>query len=77
MRLFVAMMLAGLALLAGCQTKGEKKAPCPPISGFLADWFSLIDMWALFLLQTLYNEGQTPLLLPRCLPVRYVFDQMP
>ena len=34
MRLFVSMMLAGLALLAGCQTKGEKKAPCPPISGY-------------------------------------------
>ena len=34
MRLFVSMMLTGLALLAGCQTKGEKKAPCPPISGY-------------------------------------------
>ena len=35
MRLFVAMMLAGLVLLAGCQTKGEKKAPCPPISSYV------------------------------------------
>ncbi|MBN9032511.1 MAG: hypothetical protein J0I23_22185 [Rhizobiales bacterium] len=34
MRLPVAIMLLGLALLAGCQTKGEKKAPCPPISGY-------------------------------------------
>lgn len=34
MRLFVSMMLAGLVLLSGCQTKGEKKAPCPPISGY-------------------------------------------
>jgi len=34
MRLLVATMLAGLVLLAGCQTKGEKKAPCPPISGY-------------------------------------------
>ena len=35
MRLLVATMLAGLVLLAGCQTKGEKKAPCPPISGYV------------------------------------------
>lgn len=35
MRLPVAIMLSGLALLVGCQTKGEKKAPCPPISGYL------------------------------------------
>lgn len=35
MRLSVAIMLCGLALLAGCQTKGEKKAPCPPISGYV------------------------------------------
>ena len=34
MRLLVATMLAGLVLLTGCQTKGEKKAPCPPISGY-------------------------------------------
>ncbi|MBN9052671.1 MAG: hypothetical protein J0H80_02610 [Rhizobiales bacterium] len=34
MPLLVAIMLFGLALLAGCQTKGEKKAPCPPISGY-------------------------------------------
>lgn len=34
MRYLVATMLAGLVLLAGCQTKGEKKAPCPPISGY-------------------------------------------
>lgn len=34
MRFLVATMLAGLVLLAGCQTKGEKKAPCPPISGY-------------------------------------------
>lgn len=34
MRLLVATMLAGLVLLGGCQTKGEKKAPCPPISGY-------------------------------------------
>jgi len=34
MPLFVAVMLSGLALLAGCQTKGEKTAPCPPISGY-------------------------------------------
>ena len=34
MRLLVATMLAGLVLLASCQTKGEKKAPCPPISGY-------------------------------------------
>ena len=37
MRLLVATMLAGLVLLAGCQTKGEKKAPCPPISGYAED----------------------------------------
>ncbi|GAA5666759.1 hypothetical protein T8J41_20190 (plasmid) [Nitratireductor rhodophyticola] len=36
MRLIVATTLAGLVLLAGCQTKGEKKAPCPPISGYAA-----------------------------------------
>lgn len=35
MRLPVAIVLSGLALLAGCQTKGEKKAPCPPISGYV------------------------------------------
>ena len=35
MRLLVATMLAGLVLLTGCQTKGEKKAPCPPISGYV------------------------------------------
>lgn len=34
MRFLVATMLAGLVLLAGCQTKGEEKAPCPPISGY-------------------------------------------
>jgi nitrous oxide reductase accessory protein NosL len=34
MRFLVATMLAGLVLLAGCQTKGERKAPCPPISGY-------------------------------------------
>jgi hypothetical protein len=34
MRLLVATMLTGLVLGAGCQTKGEKKAPCPPISGY-------------------------------------------
>ncbi|MBA4799776.1 MULTISPECIES: hypothetical protein [Pseudomonadota] len=34
MRFLVVTMLAGLVLLAGCQTKGEKKAPCPPISGY-------------------------------------------
>ena len=34
MRILVVTMLAGLVLLAGCQTKGEKKAPCPPISGY-------------------------------------------
>jgi hypothetical protein len=34
MRLIVATTLAGLVLVAGCQTKGEKKAPCPPISGY-------------------------------------------
>ncbi len=34
MRLLVATMLAGIVLLTGCQTKGEKKAPCPPISGY-------------------------------------------
>ncbi|WP_167549725.1 hypothetical protein [Ensifer aridi] len=34
MRLLVMTMLASLALLAGCQTKGEKKAPCLPISGY-------------------------------------------
>ncbi len=34
MRSPVAIMLFGLALLVGCQTKGEKKAPCPPISGY-------------------------------------------
>ncbi len=37
MRLIVATMLAGLVALAGCQTKGEKKAPCPPISGYVPD----------------------------------------
>lgn len=35
MRLSVAIMLSALALLVGCQTKGEKKAPCPPISGYV------------------------------------------
>lgn len=35
MRLTVAILLSGLPLLAGCQTKGEKKAPCPPISGYV------------------------------------------
>ena len=34
MRLLDATMLAGLVLLAGCQTKGEKKAPCPTRSGY-------------------------------------------
>ncbi len=34
MRFLVATMLASLVLLSGCQTKGEKKAPCPPISGY-------------------------------------------
>jgi len=34
MHLIVATSLAGLVLVAGCQTKGEKKAPCPPISGY-------------------------------------------
>lgn len=34
MRFLVATMLAGVFLLGGCQTKGEKKAPCPPISGY-------------------------------------------
>lgn len=34
MRLLVMTMLASLVLLAGCQTKGEKKAPCPPISDY-------------------------------------------
>lgn len=34
MRLSIAFMLSGLALVVGCQTKGEKKAPCPPISGY-------------------------------------------
>lgn len=35
MRLSVSIMLSGLLLLGGCQTKGEKKAPCPPISGYV------------------------------------------
>jgi hypothetical protein len=35
MPLLVAITLSSLALLAGCQTKGEKKAPCPPISSFV------------------------------------------
>jgi hypothetical protein len=30
-------MLASFVILAGCQTKGEKKAPCPPISGYAPD----------------------------------------
>lgn len=34
MRLLVMTMLVGLVFVAGCQTKGEKKAPCPPISGY-------------------------------------------
>ncbi|MCM5689751.1 hypothetical protein M8037_13225 [Sinorhizobium meliloti] len=34
MRLLITTMLTGLVLLAGCQTKGEKKAPCPPLSGY-------------------------------------------
>lgn len=34
MRSFIAIMLSCLALLGGCQTKGEKKAPCPPIAGY-------------------------------------------
>ena len=34
MRLTFSMLLTLLFLLASCQTKGEKKAPCPPISGY-------------------------------------------
>lgn len=34
MRLLVMTILTGVAVLAGCQTKGEKKAPCPPIAGY-------------------------------------------
>ncbi len=34
MRSFVAIMLSCLALLSGCQTKGEKKAPCPPMASY-------------------------------------------
>ena len=34
MRLLVMTMLVGLVFVAGCQTKGEKKAPCPPISRY-------------------------------------------
>ena len=34
MRLLITTMLTGLVILGGCQTKGEKKAPCPPISGY-------------------------------------------
>lgn len=34
MRSFVTIMLFGLTMLSGCQAKGEKKAPCPPISGY-------------------------------------------
>ncbi|MGE6743642.1 hypothetical protein ACQKGC_25525 [Allorhizobium pseudoryzae] len=37
MRLVFVTMLACLVVLAGCQTKGEKKAPCPPISGYLPE----------------------------------------
>ncbi len=37
MPVLIAMMLAGLVLLAGCQTKGERQAPCPPISSYAPD----------------------------------------
>ncbi|WP_164901871.1 hypothetical protein [Neorhizobium lilium] len=37
MRLVLTTLLASLVILAGCQTKGEKKAPCPPISGYAPD----------------------------------------
>lgn len=36
MRLLLRTMLAGLVLVSGCQTKGEKHAPCPPIPGYAA-----------------------------------------
>jgi hypothetical protein len=34
MRPVIAIMLFGLTMLSACQAKGEKKAPCPPISGY-------------------------------------------
>ncbi|WP_160011069.1 hypothetical protein [Rhizobium sp. 18055] len=33
-RLITAMILVLLPMLGACQTKGEKKAPCPPLTGF-------------------------------------------
>ena len=36
MRLFLLSTLIALPLLAGCQTKGEKKATCPPIASYAA-----------------------------------------
>lgn len=35
MRSRIAILFSSVALLAACQTKGEKKAPCPPIAGFV------------------------------------------
>lgn len=46
MPLLVAILLSGLALLAGCQTKGEKKVPCPPVSGYLETGDLCGPVWA-------------------------------
>lgn len=34
MRILVVLTISALPMLAGCQTKGEKKVPCPPISSY-------------------------------------------
>lgn len=34
MRILMILTISTLPMLAGCQTKGEKKAPCPPISSY-------------------------------------------
>ncbi|WP_320188473.1 hypothetical protein RMS29_026585 (plasmid) [Agrobacterium rosae] len=36
MRFLFLSTLIALPLIAGCQTKGEKKAPCPPIASYAA-----------------------------------------
>lgn len=35
MRIALSVLLPLLLLLVGCQTKGEKKAPCPPITSYV------------------------------------------
>jgi len=36
MRFLFLSTLIALPMLTGCQTKGEKKAPCPPITSYAA-----------------------------------------